>query len=140
MQEFSIHSFAQKLNCANNFFYPNDLKLEYKNKQFDISKITSRITISELLKNAPVDENDYYEFDEQHPFLVNISDEKIPGVVAPHQLENNHLNQRIMLAITKANTNFDEQQNTEQIISREEFKNSQEPYRLQNLIPYVEAK
>jgi hypothetical protein len=138
--DFILTSFEQKFNCANNFFYPNKLKLAYSSKNFDARDIANRTTITALLHKAPTDENDYYLFDEEHPYLVDIDGAELPGITKPKQLENKHKNEKTMLAITGVNTNFTKFSNLDQILANKELVNSTDPYRFKNLIPYVEAK
>jgi hypothetical protein len=139
--EYKLTSFAQKYNCAKNFLYPNELKLEYKNENFDAKAIVNRSTITDILHSAPTDANDHYLFNEQNPYLVNVDKLELPGIVKPHQLENNHTNEKIMLAITKANTNFNKVGSLQDLLNNQELvENSADAYRFQNLIPFVEAK
>jgi hypothetical protein len=129
------------LNCANTFFYPQELKVEYKNGNFDATKISQRITITNLLRDAPYDSDDHYTFSEENPYIVDTDNLQLPGVVKPQQLENNHANEKIMLAITKANTNFAKNGTVDELLdNRELVENSSNAYRFQNLIPFVEAK
>jgi hypothetical protein len=117
------------------------LQLEYKNKEFNAVKIGKRTTISDLLQYAETDENDHYCFNEQNPYLVDAGSLKLEGIVSPHQLVNEHKNEKIMLAITKVNTNFIKTGTLEELLSNQDLVNdNSNPYRFKNLIPYVEAK
>jgi hypothetical protein len=140
-QDFKVSSFEQKLNCANNFFYSKDLNLEYSKENFDATKISKRITITDLLHDAPIDDNDYYLFSEQNPYLVDTDALEIPGIAKPQQLEDNHKNEKLMLAITSVNTNYNKTGTLEELLNNQNLVNDySKPYRFQNLIPYVEAK
>jgi hypothetical protein len=139
--DFKVSSFEQKLNCANNFFYSNRLVLEYTKENFDATQINKRITITDLLQDAPIGNDDYYLFNEQNPYLVDVDTLDIPGIAKPQQLENNHKNEKVMLAITDVNTNYDKTGTLEELLNNQNLVNDySNPYRFQNLIPYVEAK
>jgi hypothetical protein len=43
---------------------------------------------------------------EQNPYLVDPSIFNLDGVVKPHQLEDNHTNEKLMIKIVDVNTNF----------------------------------
>jgi hypothetical protein len=117
------------------------LNLEYSKENFDATKISERVTITDLLLDAPVGDNDYYLFNEQNPYLVDADTLEIPGVAKPHQLEDNHGNEKIMLAITGVNTNYKKTGTLKELLNDKNLVNDYaNPYRFQNLIPYVEAK
>jgi hypothetical protein len=117
------------------------LNLEYSKGNFDATKISKRVTITDLLQDAPVGDNDYYLFNEQNPYLVDTDVLEIPGIAKPQQLEDNHKNEKVMLAITDVNTNYNKAGTLEELLNDQNLVNDySNPYRFQNLIPYVEAK
>jgi hypothetical protein len=117
------------------------LNLEYSKENFDATKINKRTTITDLLQGAPVGDNDYYLFNEQNPYLVDTDALEIPGIAKPHQLEDNHKNEKVMLAVTGVNTNYNKSGTLEELLNNQNLVNDfTNPYRFQNLIPYVEAK
>jgi hypothetical protein len=94
-----------------------------------------------LLQDAPYDSNDHYTFSEENPYVVNVDNLELPGIVKPQQLEDNHTNEKIMLAIAKANTNFAKNGTLDELLEDYELvENNSKPYRFQDLIPFVEAK
>jgi hypothetical protein len=114
--------------------------LSYNNKSFDAKQIPNRTTITDLLHNAPTDANDYYLFNEEHPYLVDVDGLELPGIAKPKQMENNHTNEKLMLAVTNANTNFSKLDSLEKILENGELVNGTDAYRFKNIIPYVDAK
>jgi hypothetical protein len=75
------------------------------------------------LEDAPTDANDHYLFSEKNPYLVDVSNMDLPGVLKPKQLENNHANEKIMLAISGVNTNFNDTRKVSEILANSKTEN-----------------
>jgi hypothetical protein len=148
--DFKVLSFEQKVNCANNLYYPGELQLPYHEDEFNEVGIAKRKSIAELLANAPVDEKGNYAFDAQHPYLVDVKAIDMLGVPKPDSLFTtgstvlNHTNEKVMLAISGVNekhmVNDEGKFDVFDVFYVHRFDKSNSPYRFKNEIPYVEAK